>query len=173
MKTWKLALLIGGLSAVAVFFAGAIAFGAAGNDRGWRPGGMMVAGGDAQRGDGPGQGCGRSALLEDPQAREDLAKLREEHRAEMRAWWDKYGDDSASDAARTALDGLRADHADEMRALLEKYGVEAPDGLGRGGTPGCGPAGGCGGQGPGGGCGGEGRGGGMMGDPGSWGQTSL
>ena len=37
MKTWKLALLIGGLSAVAVFFAGAIAFGAAGNDRGSAP----------------------------------------------------------------------------------------------------------------------------------------
>ena len=126
----------------------------------------MAAAESAERGDGPWQGCGRAALPEDPQAREDLAKLREEHRADMRAWWDKFGDEPTSDAARTAFDELRAEHADEMRALLEKYGIEAPDGLGRGG-----PSGGCGS----GGCGGEGRGSGrgMMGDGGAWEQTSL
>ncbi len=175
MRTWKLALLIGGLSAVAVFAAAAIAFGAGGADRGLPfGGGMMAAAGGPDGTDGAWRGCGGIGLLQDPQAREDMQSLREEHRDEMRAWWDKYGEDPSSDAAQKALGELRAEHADDMRALFEKYGVAPPAGLGEGGRGGSGFGGACGG--PGGqGCGGQGWNGGqgMMGDSEGWSGTSL
>jgi len=175
MRTWKLALLIGGLSAVAVFAAAAIAFGAGGADRGVPFGGGMMAAADGPDGrDDAWRGCGGAGQLEDPQARADTQALRTEHREDMRAWWDKYGENPSSDAAQKALDELRAEHADDMRALFEKYGIEPPAGLGEGGRGGSGFGGACGG--PGGqGCGGQGWNGGqgMMDGSGGWNGTSL
>jgi hypothetical protein len=175
MRTWKFALLIGGLSAVAVFAAAAIAFGAGGADHGLPfGGGMMAVAGGPDGTDGAWRGCGGIGLLQDPQAREDMQSLREEHRDEMRAWWDKYGEDPSSDAAQKALGELRAEHADDMQALFEKYGVAPPAGLGEGGRGGSGFGGACGGSG-GQGCGGQGWNGGqgMMGDSEGWSGTSL
>jgi hypothetical protein len=175
MKTWKLALLIGGLTSLAVFSVGAIAFGAgAGGRHVPFGGGMMTAAGD--RADDGWRGCEGRGLLQDPEARDDLAKLREEHRADMRAWQEKYGTDPSSDAARKALDELRAEHLKEMRALFEKYGVEPPQGLGEGAQRGSGWGGACGGRG----CDGRAPNGtgwnggpGMMGGPAGTGATSL
>ncbi len=175
MKTWKLALLIGGLTAAAVFAAVTIAFGADGPGRGMPFGGGMMAAARGPEGtDGAGRGCGGVGPLQDPQAREDMQALREEHRDEMRAWWDTYGEARSSDAAQKALDELRAEHADDMRALFEKYGVEPPAGLGEGGRGGSGFGGACGGSG-GQGCGGQGWNGGqgMMGGSGGWNGSSL
>jgi hypothetical protein len=175
MRTWKLALLIGGLAAAAVFAAATIAFGADGPGRGMPLGGtMMAVAGDNDAGEGGLRGCGGFGLLQDPQAREDMQTLREEHRDEMRAWLDTYGEDRSSDAAQKALDELRTEHADDMRALFEKYGVEPPAGLGEGGRGGSGFGGACGGSG-GQGCGGQGWNGGqgMMGGSGGWNGSSL
>lgn len=179
MRTWKFALLVGALAAVAVFAAAAIAFGAGGSVHGLPfGGGMMVAAGNAGEADGAWRGCGGAGLMQDPAAREEMQKLREEHRGEMRAWWEQYGDDPSSEKAQSALEDLRAEHADDMRALFDKYGVEPPAGLGEGGRGGCGLVGGGsgvgGGCGLGGGCGGQGGGGqGMMGGSDGWGGTSL
>lgn len=158
MKTWKLALLIGGLAAVAVFGAAAVAFGGgaermlpfAGNG-----GGMMFAADGDGPDDGDWRGCGGSGLMQDPQAREDMLALRDEHRAEMSAWWDEYGDDPTSDAAQKALDELRDEHHADMLELFEKYGVTPPEGFGEGDRGGCG----VGGPAAGGGCAGRGSGG--------------
>jgi hypothetical protein len=182
VKTWKLALLIGGLTAVAVFGVAAVAFGG-GYERGMpfggQGGGMMVAadGDDATR-DG-GRGCGGFGLLDDPQAREDVLALREEHRDEMAAWWEKFGEDPQAAAAQEALEQLREEHRADMLALFDKYGVTPPEGFGERG--GCGMGGG-----PGAGCGGPetsgygaepggsgcGGGSGMMGGQG-WGADTL
>jgi len=180
-RNWKLALLIGGLTAAAVFAAGTIAFGAAGVERGMpfggQGGGMMLARDGAGTSEQARRGCDGSGLMQDPQAREDMWELRNEHRGEIRDWWDRYGDDPSSAAAQKALEELRTEHADDMRALFEKYGVEPPAGLGEGGRGGCGgpgvgsAQGGVGGQG----CGSQGLGGGqgMMGGTQSWGGGSL
>jgi len=146
MKSWKSAVLIGGLSVVAVLGAAALAFGADG-PRHWAPfggmsGGMMFAAdGDDQAGQG-GQGCGGSGLMQDSEARNEMWALRDEHRGEMRQWWETYGDDPSSVAAEKALQELKAEHAADMRALFEKYGVEPPPGLGQGGPGACGGQGG-------------------------------
>jgi hypothetical protein len=154
VKTWKLALVIGGLTAVAVFGAAAVAFGGgveravplAGNG-----GGMMFAAEDGDSAESGWRGCGGSGLMQDPQAREDMLALREEHRAEMSAWYEKYGEDPTSDAAQKALDELRDEHHADMLGLFEQYGVTPPEGFGEGERGGCGlgagPAsGGCGGR---------------------------
>jgi len=175
MRTWKLALLIGGLSAIAVFAAAAIAFGAGGADRGLPfGGGMMAAAGGPDGRDDTWRGCGGAGRLEDPQARAEMQALRTKHREDMRAWWDKHGENPSSDAAQKALDELRAEHAGDMGALFEKYDVEPPAGPGEGGSAGNGlgrPCGGPGGQG----CGGQGWSGGqgMMGGSEGWNGTSL
>jgi hypothetical protein len=46
----------------------------------------------------------------------------------METWWDKYGDDPTSAAARAAMQTLREDAGNAMQKLAEKYGVELPDG---------------------------------------------
>ena len=103
---------------------------------------------------GPCGGVG-AELMSDPAFREDMQTLRDEHREDMQAWWDKYGADTSTDAAQKALEELRTEHWNEMRALFKKYGVELPDDppAGRGpfgdGRGGCGGAGGCGGLGDG------------------------
>lgn len=178
MKTSRLALVVGAVTAVAVFAAAAVAFGGVlGRNTplaGERAGMMFVADQD-EAGGATMWGCAGPAALQDPQAREDLQALREEHRAEMDAWWQEYGDDPGSEAARKALDELRSEHRADMVDLFEKYGVTPPARLGTGGGCGLGGATGAGCPGPG--LGGPGRGGngygaGMMGGVGMMGRGS-
>jgi hypothetical protein len=182
VKTWKLALLIGGLTAVAVFGVAAVAFGGGferGMPFGGQGGGMTVAADGDEAARAEGRDCGGFGLLQDPEAREDMLALREEHRDEMAAWREKYGDDPQAAAAQEALQELREEHRADMLALFEKYGVTPPEGFGERGGCGIGGAGagpGCGGRGPEtSGCGGSGRGGGsgMMGGGQGWDGSTL
>ena len=166
MKTWQRALVIGTAAAVAVLAVATVASGFGAFDRGTPFGGMgggMMFAADGERTGGEGwRGCGGSGLMQDPQAREEMWALRDEHRDEMRAWWDKYGDDPQSAEAQGALGELREEHRADMLKLFEKYGLTPPDDVGQGGRGGCGlgggpAAGGCGGTGAGG-CGGQGSG---------------
>jgi hypothetical protein len=70
-----------------------------------------------------GAACG--ALLDDPAAASELQALRTEHRADMQAWFHKYGADTSTSAAKAALTKLRTEHQNDMRALLKKYGIDA------------------------------------------------
>ena len=118
--------------------------------------------------------CGQ--LMSNPKAVAAMQALRDEHRQEMQAWYDKYGADPTSVDARAALKTLRQAQWNDMRALFAQFGVKVPTGAGpgvcggRGGMMGggngpCGSAGGGGCAGPGSGAGtqGSGYGGGMMG----------
>jgi hypothetical protein len=164
MKTWQRALVVGSAVAVAVLAVATIAAGFGGGDRGFPFGGMdggmmFAADGDAASGQG-WRGCGGSGLMQDPEAREEMWALRDEHQKEMRAWWDTYGDDPQSAEAQDALTKLREEHRGDMAKLFEKYGLTPPDGFEQGGRGGCGlgggsGAGGCGGPG---GVGGQGPG---------------
>jgi len=69
-------------------------------------------------------------LMADDDFRADLNDLRDEQQAAMEKWWDEYGDEPRSDAAREAMDTLRDDARADMERLLEKYGVELPEGFG-------------------------------------------
>ena len=55
----------------------------------------------------------------------DMGALHSEHLADMKAWFDKYGADPSSVAARTAMAHLRAEHWNAMRELMKKYGINA------------------------------------------------
>lgn len=153
MKRWTLLVLAVALVAAAVVSSVAVAGGDDSTgliDRGIRA---------LQRdGDGNGSGtCGEDCLragpafgaIEDPALREAVEALREQHRVEMRAWSERYGDAPRSDAAQEALLRLREQHREEVRAVFEKYGVELPEGarLGAGGRAramfGAGGEGGC------------------------------
>lgn len=169
MKMWERALVIGGAVAVAVVGVAAVATGFGAVDRGvpfgGMGGGMMVAADGDGWSDQGWRGCGGSSLMQDPQAREEMWALREEHRDEMQAWWDKYGDDPQSSEAQEAFGKLREEHRADMLQLFEKYGVTPPDDFGEGGRGGFGlgggaGSGGCGGPGGAGsgGCGGQGPG---------------
>ena len=70
-----------------------------------------------------GAACG--ALLDDPAAAAELQVLRTERRADMQAWFDKYGADRSTSEAQDALTELRTEHQGEMQALLTKYGIDA------------------------------------------------
>ena len=70
-----------------------------------------------------GAACG--ALLDDPAAAAELQALRTEHRADMQAWFDKYGADRSTSEAQDALTELRTEHQNDMQALLTKYGIDA------------------------------------------------
>ena len=109
-------------------------------------------------GGGAGVACG--ALMSDPEAAQAMQELRAEHRAEMQAWYEKYGSTRSSAEARRALRKLRAEHWSDMQALFGEYGIKAP-GAGRSGGGSCGGlgSGGCG-------AGGQGAGYGMMGSSG-------
>jgi hypothetical protein len=155
MKTWQRALVVGSVVAVAVFAVAAMAAAFGGSDRGvsFGPmdGGMMFAAdGDEASGEG-WRGCGGSGLMQDPQAREEMWALRDEHQEELRAWWDEYGDDPQGSEAQDALEKLREEHRGDMSDLFEKYGLTPPDAFEQGGRGGCGlggpAAGGCGGPG--------------------------
>ena len=113
-------------------------------------------------GRGAGVACG--ALMNDPEAVQAMAELRTEHRAEMQAWYEKYGSSRQSAEARRALRKLRAEHWSDMQALFGEYGIKAPE-AGRSGGGGCGGlgSGGCGAGAQSAGYGMMGSGGGMMG----------
>ena len=79
-------------------------------------------------GRGAGAACG--ALMSDPEAAQAMSELRTEHRAEMQAWYERYGSSRSSAEARRVLRKLRAEHWSDMQALFGEYGVKAP-GTGR------------------------------------------
>lgn len=148
MRRWFLLALAAALLTAAVVSAVAVAGGVGGPtglvDRGVQALGAATGGGSAPgRGEDAWRYCGEDALraspalgaLEDPEARAAAEALRERHRAEMREWWEKYGDAPRGEAAQEALRGLREQHREELRAMLEGYGVELPEGarLGQGG----------------------------------------
>ena len=120
--------------------------------------------------------CGR--LMSNPKAVAAMQTLRGEHRQEMQAWYEQYGADPTSDAAKAALAKLRQAHWNDMKSLFKEFGIKVPKGagpgacggqggmMGGGGNGPCGAAGGGAGcAGPGSGSGGQGSsyGGGMMG----------
>jgi hypothetical protein len=176
MRRWfLLALTAALLTAVAAAVAAA---GGRGGPTGLVDRGVQVLEGATGDGSEPGRGedawryCGEDAfragpaldVLEDPEARAEVEALRERHRAEMREWWEKYGDAPRGEAAQEELRGLREQHREELRAMLAGYGVDLPAGLrfGEGGRArgmfGTGEDGVC----------GQGRGGMMGGACGSW-----
>jgi hypothetical protein len=67
-------------------------------------------------------------LMTDEDFRNDVRALRDEQQDAVDAWWDEYGEDRDSDAARAALEDLREAQRTEMNALLEKYGVDTTAG---------------------------------------------
>lgn len=158
MKTWKLAILVGALSAATVTGV-ALALdrpGMAGDSRQatttmvaqQREAGrtqaqeadatiMVAQQGEAERTQAQEADEVRGALwglMQNEDFRADLWALQDGARDAMRAWWDEYGDDPTSDAAREALQTLREEQGASMQALLEKYGVDRADRT----TPGCG-----------------------------------
>ncbi len=141
MRRWFLLALTAALLTVAVVTAVAAAGGVGG------PTGLVDRGVQALRaatGDDSAPGRGEDAwryggedafraspglgAIEDPEARAEAEALRERHRAEMREWWEKYGDAPRGEAAQEELRGLREQHREEFRAMLEGYGVELPEG---------------------------------------------
>ena len=97
---------------------------------------MVAAGGPDGARTARGGDAAASGLLQDPQAREDMQALREEHRDEMRAWWDKYGEDPSSDAAQKALDELREEHRRRHAQLCSRSTASTPPGGSRRGRQG-------------------------------------
>jgi hypothetical protein len=74
---------------------------------------------------------GLGAQLTDDQ-RQQLDDLMDEHRADMQAWWDEYGEDPSASGAQEALQELRDEHRQEMQKLLNDLGIEAGGwGMGR------------------------------------------
>lgn len=105
-----------------------------------------------------------TGLTSDPKALAAMQDLRAKHRAEMHAWFEKYGAGRFSAEAQAALKALREEHWNDMRALFERFDITGPGGTGPrscgGGLGASRRNGGCGGAG---GAQGSGYGGGMMG----------
>ncbi len=143
---WKTLMVLAVLAAVGLTVV-AVAVGATRSQLGGRDAGVA---------------CG--ALVSDPEAAQAMSDLRTEHRAEMQAWYERYGSSRSSSEARRALRRLRAEHWNDMQALFGEYGVKGP-GTRRSGGGGCGGpgSGGCGAGAGGAGLGMMGSGGGMMG----------
>ncbi len=138
MRHWKVWTLIGG----AVLIVGLLLFttGAGAATRKAVP--RLWGGGGACR-----------TLLGNEQAIKDMQALRAEHRKDMQAWWEKYGSDPNSVAAREALKQLRQEHWSDMQKLFKKYGITVPRNAGTvrpgmmgGGFGGMMGGGGCGGR---------------------------
>jgi len=149
MTRWKLAVLVGAATAIAVTGV-AVALdhdGRGDGDRAARA--AVVAEQNGDRVGGPpgrpddGQRGALQELMQDPEFRADLWALKDQAEKAVRAWWDKYSDDPTSAKAREALATLRDEQRAKFEALLEKYGVSADD-LGRmgDGMPGAMPGGG-------------------------------
>jgi len=116
--------------------------------------------------------CGK--LMSNPKAVAAMQALRDEHRQEMQAWYEQYGADPTSDAAKAALAKLRQEHWNDMKSLFKEFGIKVPKGAGPGacggqggmmggGMMGNGGNGPCGGAGGGAGCAGPGSGSGSQG----------
>jgi len=73
--------------------------------------------------------CGQ--LMNNPKAVVAMQALRDEHRGEMQAWYDKYGADPTSAEAKAALSTLREEHWNDMKALFKQFGIEGPRAPGR------------------------------------------
>ena len=89
----------------------------------------QYAGYEATKSDTRSQGRARVGsemrqLMSNDDFREAAAKLRDDHQAAMETWWEKYGDDPRSDAARAARESLRDEQRTAMSALLKEYGVD-------------------------------------------------
>ncbi len=130
MRTWKLAVLVGAVTAASVTGV-ALALDRPGDADGWRATGtMMVAQkGSTTTGDDSRDDTRTSLwqLMQDDGFRAELWALQDEAQQAMRSWWDEHADDPTSDAARQALQTLREEHRAKMEALLEKYGVDLGD----------------------------------------------
>jgi hypothetical protein len=72
-----------------------------------------------------GGGVCRS-LMSDPAAVKEMRARRAEHVKDMQAWWQRYGSDPTSSAAREALKKLRQEHWHDMQQLFKKYGIARP-----------------------------------------------
>ncbi|MEE4274925.1 MAG: hypothetical protein V2J16_03550 [Thermoleophilia bacterium] len=91
-----------------------------------------------------GDGSAIQGLMGDEEFRDELWALQDETGEAVQSWWDEYGDDPTSDAARAALEALREKQRAALEALGEKYGVELGGRrlMGRGGGLGAGLLGG-------------------------------
>ena len=69
-------------------------------------------------------------LMTDDEFRADLDVLRDTQHEAMDAWWEKYGEDPSSEAAREAMQALREDAGSAMQELAAEYGVQLPEGSG-------------------------------------------
>jgi hypothetical protein len=74
--------------------------------------------------------CGQ--LMSNPKAVAAMQALRDEHRQEMQAWYDKFGNDPNTVDAQSALKTLRQQHWNDMKALFKEFGVAVPKGVGPG-----------------------------------------
>lgn len=136
MRTWKLAVLVGAVTAASVTGV-ALALDRPGDADGRQSLGTTMVAQQRAGTDDSGASDARETfrdLMRNEDFRAELWALQDEALKAVRAWWDKYGDDPASDAAREALQALREEQRDKMEALLEKYGVDLGDrsGCGRG-----------------------------------------
>ncbi len=69
-------------------------------------------------------------LMANDEFRADLDVLRDTQHEAMDAWWEKYGEDPSSEAAREAMQALREDAGSAMQELAAEYGVQLPEGSG-------------------------------------------
>lgn len=134
MTTWKLAVLVGAVTAASV---SGVALALDGDDAGSRDrraaAATMVAAQSYADGDRCGDGRGAmQELMGNEDFRDDLWALQEKQQTAIRAWWDEYGGDPTGDEARAALDELREAQRAAMQTLMEKYGVEWQKGDGNG-----------------------------------------
>jgi hypothetical protein len=74
----------------------------------------------------PAGACG--SLMSNPDAFKAMLALRQEHLKDMQAWWQRYGSDPSSAAAKDALTKLRQEHRQDMQDLFKKFGITPPRG---------------------------------------------
>ena len=63
-------------------------------------------------------------LMANEDFRNDVRALRDKQQDAMDEWWDEYGEERDSDAAREAREKIQDQQRTEMNALLAKYGVD-------------------------------------------------
>lgn len=117
MKRWTYPLVLGALGLVALV-------GAFGVSRATASSSMHHASTSAL---GAGSGCDR--LMSNPVAMEAMQPLHAEHVQDMESWQDRYGTDTGSAEARSALKTMRGEHMREMRAAFQKLGIKTPAGF--------------------------------------------
>jgi hypothetical protein len=113
-------LLIGALVGLVAIVGSTGAAGAVTGSRIWHWG---TVGTHAQR---PAGACG--GLMSGRDVFKAMLALRQEHLKDMQTWWQQYGSDPSSAAAREALRKLRQEHWRDMQDLFKKFGVTPPQG---------------------------------------------